>query len=301
VYPRLKSLVVVMLCALLSAGCAGTEAAPAPLDQGGPSPLTASAALGDYATVDYCSLLDVAAVVPGATAVPTFENCRAELGSRTVLVGPLAFDADPNIKPYSYLGQVPEGVAVQQSMFNDQSACTRAITFADGNRLDLSVTDSGAGDQASRCGVVDAAVGSALARITAGKVGRLTFPTRSWGRAAPCALLDNHDLDPVAGAGTQPTTGLTGHACIRGKVSLKFTVETAPPAGPAETLGGREARVRVAGAFCLLDTTQPAPGLPGRRELAEISVVETAGTAGDGTCAQVRTAAASILPRLPQA
>ncbi|MDT7796787.1 MAG: hypothetical protein QOI78_220 [Actinomycetota bacterium] len=290
-----------MLCALLTAGCAGTEAAPAPADQSGPSPLTASAALGDYATVDYCSLLDVAAVVPGATAVPTFENCQADLGSRTVLVGPLASDADPNIKPYDYLGPVPDGVAVQQSTFDDQSACRRAITFADGTRLELSVTDSGAGDPASRCKVADAAVGSALATVTAGRVGRLSFPERSWGGIAPCALLDSHDVDAAAGAGTRPTTGLTGHACIRGKVGLKLTVETAPPAGPAETLGGREAWVRTAGAFCLVDTTQPAPGLPGRRELAEISVVETAGTAGDGTCAQARSAAASILPRLPKA
>ncbi|MEA5365763.1 hypothetical protein VA596_39990 [Amycolatopsis sp., V23-08] len=290
-----------MLCALLTAGCAGTEAAPAPADQSGPSPLTASAALGDYATVDYCSLLDAAAVAPGATAVPTFENCQAVLGPRTVLVGPLASDDDPNIKPYDYLGPMPDGVAVQQSTFDDQSACRRAITFADGTRLELSVTDSDAGDPASRCKTADAAVGSALATITAGKVGRLSFPERSWGGIAPCALLDTHDVDAAAGADSRPTAGLTGHACIRGNVGLKLTVETASPAGPAETLGGREARVRTEGAFCLVDTTQPAPGLPGRRELAEISVVETAGTAGDGTCALARSAATSILPRLPKA
>ncbi|OXM67344.1 hypothetical protein [Amycolatopsis vastitatis] len=285
-----------MLCALLAAGCAKTQAAPE--QSSGPTPLTASAALGDFGSVDYCSLLDVPEVAPGAVAVPTFESCRATLGPRTILVGPLAFDSDPNIKPYAYLGQVPDGVAIQQSMFNDRSACTRAITFADGNRLDLSVTDTGT-DQASRCGVADAAVGSALDAITADKVRRLTFPDRSWGRVAPCVLLDSHDLDAAAGAASRPTTGLSGHSCIRGKVSLKLTVETEVADSPPEALGGREARVRVAGAFCLVDTTQPAPGLPGRRELAEISVVETAGTAGDATCALARTAAASILPRLP--
>ncbi|MEV6874126.1 hypothetical protein [Amycolatopsis sp. NPDC051128] len=295
-YPRLKSSVVAMLCALLAAGCASTQAAPEPASE--PTPLTASAALGDFGTVDYCSLLNVPEVAPGAVAVPTFENCQAGLGSRTILVGPLAFDSDPNIKPYAYQGQVPDGVAIQQSMFNDRTTCTRAITFADGNRLDLSVTDTGT-DQAARCGVADAAVGSALAVITANKVGRLTFPERSWGRVAPCVLLESHDLDTAAGPGSRPATGLSGHSCIRGKISLKLTVETANPSGPAEPLGGREARVRTAGAFCLVDTTQPAPGLPGRRELAEISVVETAGTAGDGTCAQARTAAAAILPRLP--
>ncbi|MCR6486496.1 hypothetical protein M8542_27075 [Amycolatopsis sp. OK19-0408] len=291
-----------MLCALLASACAKTQAAP-PEQSSGPSPLTASAALGDFASVDYCSLLDVAEVSPGATAVPTFELCRADSGGRTIQVGPLAFDSDPNLKPYGYEGPVPDGVAIQQSMFNDRSACTRAITFADGNRLDLTVTDPGA-QQGARCGVADAAVGSALAAITAKKVGRLTFPERSWGRVLPCVLLDNHDLDAAAGPGSQPATGLSGHTCIRGKVSVKLTVETVEPLlapGPPETVGGREARVRLAGAFCLVDTTQPAPGLPGRRELAEISVVETAGTANDATCALARTAAGAILPRLPQA
>jgi len=285
-----------MLCALLAGGCATTQAAPEP--DSGPTPLTAAAALGDFGSVDYCSLLNVPKVVPGAVAVPTFEDCHATAGPRTIVVGPLAFDSDPNIKPYDYPGPVPDGVAVQQSMFNDRSACTRAITFADGTRIDLSVTDD-AGNEAARCDVADAAVGSALAAITAHKVGRLTFPARSWARVAPCVPLDDHDLDAAAGPGSRPTIGLSGHSCIRGKVSFKLTVETTEPDGPAEKLGDRDARVRVAGAFCLVDTTQPAPGLPGRRELAEISVVETAGTAGDGTCELARTAANAILPRLP--
>lgn len=287
-----------MACALLAAGCAKAQTAPE--TSSGPTPLTAAAALGDFSTVDYCSLLDVPSVAPGAVATPTFENCRADIGPRTILVGPLAFDSDPNIKPYAYLGPVPDGVAIQQSMFNDRSACTRAITFADGNRLDLSVTDTG-NDQAARCGVADAAVGSVLTAVTANKVGRLIFPDRSWGLVAPCALLDDHALDDVAGAGARPATGLSGHSCIRGKVSLKLTVETDAPSGTPETLGGRAARIRVAGAFCLVDTTQPAAGLPGHRELAELSVVETAGTAGDGTCALARTAANVILARLPKA
>ncbi|WP_328613811.1 hypothetical protein OHS18_36310 [Amycolatopsis sp. NBC_00355] len=300
-YPRVKSLVVAMVCALLSAGCATTQATPDPADESGPTPLTASAALGSFGTIDYCSMLDVPKVAAGAVAVPTFENCQADLGWRTILVGPLAFDSDPNIKPYDYAGPVPDGVSVQQSMFNDHTACTRAIIFADGNRLDVSVTDSGPADQAGRCETADATVGSVLAAITAGKVTRLTFPERSWGAVAPCVLLDNHDLDVPAGPGSKPAAGLSGHSCIRGNVGFKLTVDTTGTNGPVETLGGREARIRVAGAFCMVDSTQPAPGLPGRRELAEISVVDTAGTAGDATCAQARTAATSILSRLPKA
>ena len=140
-----------------------------------------------------------------------------------------------------------------------------------------------------------------LTAITGHRVRRLSFPERSWGRVAPCPLLESHDLDAVAGPGSQPTTSLSGHSCIRGKVSLKLTVETAPGTTPPEPLGGREGRVRMAGAFCLAETTQPAPGLPGRRELAEISVVETAGTAGDATCALARGAANVLFPRLPKA
>jgi hypothetical protein len=301
VYPRLKSLAVVLLGALVTVGCTTTQAAPEPTS--GPTPLTSAAALGDFGSIDYCSLLDVPEVAPGAVTSPTFESCQAVAGARTILVGPLAFDSDPNIKPYAYAGPVPDGVAIQQSMFNNRSACTRAITFADGNRLDVSVTDTG-DEPAERCGVADAAVGSALAAITGHKVGRLTFPEKSWGLLLPCAMLDTYELDTVAGAGSRPTTGLSGHSCIRGKVSFKLTVETVEPmfpAGPVEQVGGREARVRVAGAFCLVDSTQPAPGLPGRRELAEISVVETAGLANDATCAVARTAAAAILPKLPKA
>src|SRR2546421_443252 len=184
-----------MLCALLTFGCAKTQAAPEPA--AGPTPLTASAALGDFATVDYCSLLDVPAVAPGA----------------------------------------------------------------------------------------DAAVGSVFAAITANKIKRLKFPNPSWGQVLPCAVLDDHALDAVAGAASRSATGLSGHSCIRGKIGFKLTVETVEdklPAGPPETVGGRDVRLRIAGAFCFVDTTQPAPGLPGRRELAEISVVETAGTAGGG-------------------
>lgn len=291
-----------MICALLSAGCATTQAASDPAEGSGPTPLTASAALGDFGTVDYCSMLDVPKVAAGAVAVPTFESCQADLGWRTILVGPLAFDSDPNIKPYDYAGPVPDGVSVQQSMFNDHTACTRTIIFADGNRLDVSVTDSGPADQPGRCETADATVGSVLAAVTAGE-GRAADVPRALvgpGRALRAAR-QPRPRRPHAAAGSQPTIGLAGHSCIRGKVGFKLTVDTAGTNGPVETLGGRAAQVRLAGVFCLVDSTQPAPGLPGRRELAEISVVETAGTAGDGTCALARTAATSIYSRLPKA
>ncbi len=292
-------MVVALACTLL-AGCSMTEAAP----ESSPTPLTAVAAFGDFTTIDYCSLLDLPKVAGGIRAgAPdsSFESCQAELtdesGKRQVMVGPLAFDSDPNIRPYDYSGPLPDGVSVQQSMFNDQNACTRAVTFGDGIRLNVSVTGPGRTDV--RCREADAAVTGVITAVGGGKVGRLNFAARSWGRVSPCALLDVHELDAPSGAGTKPTTGLSGHSCFRGKVSLALSVAPMDGTGPLETLGGRQARVAIKGAFCTVDTTQPAPGMRGRTERAEISVVETAGTAGDATCASARSAAAAILPRLP--
>ncbi len=302
----IRALVVAIGCTLLATGCAVTEAAP---DQSGPSPLTAVAAFGDFSTIDYCSLLDLPKVAAGhhigAEPDPSFESCRAEITDgalrRAVTIGPLAFDADPNLRPYDYLGPVPDGVDVQQSMFNDQVECTRTVTFADGIRLNLTVSDiAGKSPALTRCQEADSAVGGVFDALTGNRLGRLGFAERSWGRVAPCALLDVHDLDVPSGAETQPTAGLSGHSCIRGKVSLRLSAGRAADAGPQETLAGRKVRVTVSGAFCTVDTAQPVPGSPGRIEKAEIDVVETAGTAGDQTCSAARAAAGAILPRLPK-
>jgi len=299
-------LVVAIGCALPATGCATTAAVP---DQSGPSPLTAVAAFGDFSTIDYCSLLDLPRVAAGhrigAEPDPSFESCRAEVldgaARRTVTVGPLAFDADPNLRPYDYAGVVPDGVDVQQSMFNDQVECTRTVTFADGIRLNLTVADvAGTSAAAARCKEADSAVGGVFEALTGNRVGRLDFAERSWGRVAPCALLDVHDLDIPSGPETRPTAGLSGHSCIRGKVSLRLSSGRAAESGTQEPLAGRQVHVTISGAFCIVDTAQPAPGKPGRTEKAEISVVETTGTAGTGTCAAARAAAGSILPRLPQ-
>jgi hypothetical protein len=293
-------MVVALACTLLS-GCSMMEASSS---ESAPTPLTAVTAFGDFTTIDYCSLLDLPKVAAGVSAgapLSSFESCQAELtdhsGKRAVMVGPLAFDSDPNIRPYDYSGPVPDGVSVQQSMFNDQNACTRAVTFADGIRLNVSV--NGPGTRDVRCREADTAVTSSLDAVTGGKVGRLNFAARSWGRVSPCALLDVHELDAPSGPDARPAAGLSGHSCIRGKVSLQLSVADMGTAGTLETLGGHPARVNIDGAFCTVDAMQPAPGMPGHTEKAEISVVETAGTANDATCAAARTAASAVLPKLP--
>jgi hypothetical protein len=275
-------------------------------DDSPPAPLTASAALGEFGTFDYCSLLDVNRL-RGATADQpdsSFDVCHGEFFQnglhRRVVVGPLSADSDPNVKPYDYPGAVPDGLAVAQSSFNEATSCGRAVTFADGIRLNVVITDS-AGPSAStdRCADADAVVGGVLAAISGKAVRHQAFADRSWGRVDACALLNVHDLDATSGAGTQPAAGLSGHSCIRGKLSVKFSVEDSAPAGPSELLGGRTSRVAADGAFCRVTTVQPAPGAAGHSEQAEVDVVDTSGSTGEAACADARTAAAVVFAKIP--
>ena len=275
------------------AGC--SSPAPAPADSA-PSPLSAVTALGDFATLDYCSLLD--ARLHAATPDSSFTTCQANFVQnglpRTVTIGPLAATVDPNVRPYAYDGPVPDGVSIQQSSFVPPRTCARAITFADGIRLAVSITDTdNRGTDSDRCATADQAVGGVLATVTGNRVKHAQLPDRSWGRVDPCAILNTSGIPGDA------TTGLAGHSCIKDTVSLDFAVVREAPSGPSETLGNRTARVAADGAFCRVRTVQPSPASPNRAEEATVSVVDTSGAGGDAACAAARTSAATIFAKIP--
>ncbi|WP_406641090.1 hypothetical protein [Amycolatopsis sp. WGS_07] len=290
-------------CSVLLAGSAGcaAEPDPAPAAQSAPVPLTAIAALGDFATLDYCSLLDPARLKNTTADAPdsSFTACQADFVQagrpRTVTIGPLAADRDPNVRAYDYPGKVPDGVSVQQGGFVSDRTCGRAITFADGVRLAVSITDGDdRGSAADRCAAADDVVGGVLAAVTGNRVRHPQLPDRSWGRVDSCAILSASGT-----AGGDATAGFAGHSCIQDKVSLEFAVVRQAPAGPSETLGNRTARVAADGAFCRARTVQPSPATPGRAEQATVSVVDTSGAGGDAACPAARTAAATIFSKIP--
>ncbi|MFC3451902.1 hypothetical protein [Amycolatopsis speibonae] len=298
------------LCGLfLAAACGTPEPAATPSPTTADEALTASEALGEYPSLDYCSLVDQRKVIAGGTAVKpplsSFEFCRLEFvegATRyTVTTGPITSGQDPNNQPYDYGGPLPEGVSVQQSTFNEDTACTRLLTFAEGIRLSIVVTsdNTAPADQTGRCRIADAGVGSAAEAITARKVGRLNLDQRSWGRVAPCALLDQHELDTAAGPETQPAPALSGHSCIRGKVSFSLSVGADTTPGATEALGGRQVQVAMSGAFCQVTTHRPIPGTPERVEQAVLSVVGVDGAPEDATCASAREVAVAVFPKLP--
>ncbi|MEV7552734.1 hypothetical protein AB0N89_24255 [Amycolatopsis sp. NPDC089917] len=299
------------LCGLfLAAACATPEPAapPSPTTEGDEA-LTASEALGEYPSLDYCSLVDQRKVIGGGNAIKpplsSFEFCRLEFvegaNRYTVTTGPITSGQDPNNRPYEYTGPLPEGVSVQQSTFNEETTCTRLLTFADGIRLSIAVTSDAKApaDQGDRCRVADATVGGAAEVVTARKVGRLNLDQRSWGRVAPCAPLDQHELDAAAGPETKPAPALSGHGCIRGKVGFTLSVVTDTTPGATEALGGRQAQVATSGAFCQVTTHRPIPGTPDRVEQATLSVVGVDGAPEDATCAAAREVAVAVFPKLP--
>ncbi len=310
---RPKSLIAVLcgfLCGLfLATACATPDqaAAPSPTTDRDEA-LTAAEALGEYPSLDYCSLVDQRKVIGGGNAakpaLASFEFCQLEFvegaNRYTVVTGPITSGQDPNNQPYDYAGTLPEGVSVQQSTFNAETACTRFLTFADGIRLPIIVTsdDQDPADEADRCRIADATVGSAAGVITARKIGRLDLDQRSWGRVAPCALLDQHELDAAAGPETTPAPALSGHSCIRGKVSVTLSVGADTRPGATEALGGRQVQVTTSGAFCQVTTHRPIPGTPDRVEQALLSVVGVDG-AGDAGCAAAREVAVAVFPKLP--
>ncbi len=212
-------------------------------------------------------------------------------------IGPLAADRDPNVQAYDYARPLPDGVSVQQTGFVPERTCGRAITFADGIRLAVSIADDdGRGSVDDRCGAADDVVGGVLAAVSGNRVRHMQLPDRSWGRVDSCALLNTPGL---AAAATDAIAALAGHSCIRGDVSLEFTVVKQASTGPSETLGSRTSRVVADGAFCRVRTVQPSPATPGRAEQATVSVVDTSGAGGDAACTPARAVAATVFAKIP--
>jgi hypothetical protein len=279
---RITRLAVVVCGAFVLAGCSSPPDAP----------LTSGAALGEYRTVDYCSLLDL----PGARApISSYEDCRAQLVDGTarlvVVIGPISSDADVSLKPYDYQASaLPNGVSVQTDEFNDEQSCIREVSFADGVRLTVGVASQAAAASQVRCDKADAAVAGVLGAVTRHQVRRLTFAPHSYGRLEPCPL-----LTAATGLGTAPARpALTGHSCLRGAVDLTFGSSTTSTAAH-ESIGGRQASVTVAGGFCIVHTEQPAPA--GKVETADVKAVDTGGN-GNSVCGLARTVATDVFAKL---
>lgn len=210
----------------LLAGCARPVAGTAVPDGTAAEPLTSERALGEYATIDYCSLVDEHALPATVgqvvlSAKPWFDYCafkvRSEGVDAEVDVGFLDDEEtldgvdrapDPRRDP-------PRGLTVQRGT-EDRMECVRYLSFTD--EVSITVQADSYGDELGRggrwCPIADAVLDVVIVLVLAKRVRHFTFGGASLGRVDACELVP---ADLVATRiGTAKATVLrypSGHEC----------------------------------------------------------------------------------------
>jgi hypothetical protein len=274
--PVSKRTLATILCAALAlAACTSSTR---------DGPLTATDALGDLKTIDYCSIV-------GKSGDSAFERCRYVDGVKIMAVGPVDSGENKDLYPVEYHGSaLPDGMRIQGSTFNAKQSCTRLLTFSDDVRLNFLVT--GESDADANCAKAMEAVESALGVINENKVGRREFAANSFGRLDPCALLSTPEVEAVIGAGRNKRPGATGHNCLNGDVALTFDLKQAV-VGDDETIAGYQTKVSKISLFCTIH-------LNSGTESASVKAISVNGEADDSTCAKARQVAELVFPTLPK-
>lgn len=273
--PRTKTLATLLCAALVLTACTSTREGP----------LTASDALGDLKTIDYCSVIS-------KSGDSTLERCRIVDGVKLMAVGPLESGENKDLYPVEYDGSaLPDGMRIQGSTFNSKQSCTRLLTFSDDIRLSFVVTGESNAD--ANCAKAMEVVENALGVINDDKVAHRQFPDNSFGRLDPCTLLATPEVKAAIGTTSEPKPRATGHTCLLGDVALSFDVKQSI-LGEPETIAGRATTVNKIGLFCTIHIDTES-------ESADIKAVSTNGEADDSTCDKARQVAELVLPTLPKA
>lgn len=287
-----------IMCFLLLAACTGDgdESAPEPKNKA----LSAEKVLGDYGTVDYCTLLDTSS----GTTVSSFETCRVEENGMRRIVGPVRSDSELGLDPdytrvYKYPGDLPPGVAVREPTQDLGPACARHVGFSDHIWLMVAVSDTReptVSTAEERCSTADELVAGVLTAIDGGKIKHVSYGPDSFGGLDPCTLLERPEIVDIAGA-SATLAATHGHDCSYGDLGLRFGVDT-PSIGTPETLGGRQVMVSGAVAQCTVRLDRPLPDRPGLVEKATVTRAISSG--GEDLCQDARAAAGVLFADLPQ-
>ncbi|SFO92502.1 hypothetical protein SAMN05421810_101411 [Amycolatopsis arida] len=313
------------LCALvgavLLAGCAVVEPGKAVPNaqevERLARPLTSKAVLGDLATVDYCTLLDLGALgdVRLERVRPDFAACMAEVTAAEgrVLLG----IGHLSEAPTSVLGQppdetvsLPHGWKVERFDGLEPGVCYRFLEFSDGVSLQVHATypeGYPVVPSAALCRLADATIDGVRSWLTTRRVGRLTFREESLGRLDACVLVPEAEVEAALGGAAPVSPEPTGHLCGWGSrwdepgpaAFLEFAIQELGDADEfAETIGGRPSRVTpLDGGSCLVETPHVhfSATKPYDREFARVEVRP----AGGDACAAARALAERIWPALP--
>jgi hypothetical protein len=323
---RLVAVLVALLAVL--AGCARPVAGSAVADETAAreaaEPLSSERALGDYPSLDYCSLMDqkafpqrlgLVAVYPRGsydycffTVQKSGTEARVEIGyledQKTIRGTDHAVDRRRN---------PPRGLEVHRGTEDDQ-ACVRYLRFTDD--LLLTVVAS-IDDQASRdlCEVADATVDVVIDRVVAKQVKHYEFAESSAGRLDACGLVPAGVVGAKIGTARAAVLKFpSGHVCQwtgPEPQSAEAWLHVTPgessydvELSKEETLAGRRTVVTPSTfdeddlAMCQVETDLSAPAKPPPAEFVLIEVL-VLGKEKDA-CGPARELAGEVWPKLPQ-
>lgn len=327
---------LLLLVALVVSGCTSTvlgTAAPDPavvaelerqreLER---TPLTAELALGDFSTVDYCSVVDFAELGKTFTLtqdpITSFDSCSfaAELSG-------VAIQVDTGYLTLGGVRGVPESGeklprGLKKELLSERAGeCSLFVVFVDDHRLEVRVralADGTGQDPPSNdvlCQLADAVLDDVVSNLVRqGAVRHVSYPASSLGSVRLCGDPPIVDRDRVSSLVGIPVTGesaeLGGHSCrwetdTSVLVVLYFGVEAPPQADPAggvteRNIAGRPSFVHggLGSDFCIV--RMPAgPAVNGGDEV-EIAGIIVQGQLDKPACAAAEGLAAAAWPKLP--
>lgn len=286
------------VCGLLLAGCTagGTDTAP------NRDVLTGEKVLGEYETVDFCTLLGT----PDGTPVSSFASCRVDANGLRRIIGPVMSDEEIGVgskfsEPAEYRGDLPPGVALRKPGGDMTPTCLRWLGFSDHVWLTIAVSDirePAASTDAQRCSATDDLVADVVAAVEKGRVKHVSYGPDSFGGIDPCVLLDRQKVGQIVGENGGILRPVRGHRCDYGSLGLEFTVDV-PSVGTEETIAGRPVNVYSDDDRCFISHDRPLRDRSGLVEQATLSLASTGSRSGEELCPDLRAVAELVLAELP--
>lgn len=310
--------------AMLVAGCAKTVAGSAVLNEAAVreanGPLTAKQALGDFSSINYCSLLessplpaDFGPVVKEPRRYFDFCTFRVRTDKDEVEVRVGYLDDSDTIEGIDHTDDrtrtPPRGLTVQRG-HEDDDGCERFLRFVD----DLWLTVAAAPDSAKGdwCRITDAAVDGVIRRVTAQQVKHFSFVEMSLGKLEACDLVPAAVVASKVGiAKPKALRYPAGHTCEWSGsgpddpvVTLYLGAEPSSdvPDAEEETLAGRLTSIVSAEpedefSFCELETEHiHSPDLGDKERV--VLAIDLSG-AGKDACGPGRELAKEVWAKLP--
>jgi hypothetical protein len=286
------------------------------------APLPAKTALGEFATIDYCDLLEPVSLPEGweiAERWSRLEKCDAlvvkDEWSVTVVVGNLADRRDRTaVWTRDRSRPLPRHLYIERpARESDDRSCTRGIAFPDHVSLILMGSDE-VGDPSRRevCEVVDLIIKSVVEELVADwVVGHFVeFDDKSLVESDVCDLVASDLIAATTGSSAQDRhRSVSGHECTwtgngtGPAVIVAIDLITGSPvsaAVPVVKLAGRSSVIDHGDDICIVSTEYaefPDTYDEGDHEGVHVVVL---GVPGAEACSMARKIAKGVWPKLPR-